>query len=314
MNKLLFAVTALILLYATFLRSAGTALAGGPTYDVSPHVGEQGTTVVISSTVWKPGAPVKIYAAFVRSLDERPPDEDFAGPLASAVADSEGTWRVELQVRSSDILNIPNTPGFVLFRAVSLGAPAYLTDNQLAIFAVTSNGERPNGAGEIRLTVTLAPTAPRDRILVSWAWRRADSGPFFVIGAPEGTEFPFTTSIEGLPDGDWQVTALGNFDLVPVGEGPIEVVQAPLCTNPDCTGAPTTSYAVRTVSVWDGGVTDVRLILGDREDDAALPPTTGQGYTKADPAGSLLVIVGALIGAGTVFLLAGCAVRRIVRS
>ena len=311
-SKALVAAAALVLLALASSADSGTAVAGGFAFELSPNAGELGATVQLTSDQWTPGDFVSIYAAFSPSLTEQPSDDAFVGPLASTTSDSSGAWSVPVQIANTDLLLIPDEPGFLFFRVRS-PIPSSQVRRSPVPFALISEGRRPAGAGEIRLSISLAPGVPQDSRLLTWSYGGlGGTAPFRVISAPgwpAGPLLPFTTTISFLPDGDWAVTALTDGGLVPVGDGPVRVVKAPVCSTYPCPDGPQPSYVVRTVTIRDANVVDLSLVLGPK-DTANTLAAAGQGE-PGQPSSTLTFALVALSLGGAALLVVGLLARRI---
>lgn len=310
-NSLIKALAATLVLLLFALGSASdsdTAAAGGPSFKLAPKSGALGTTVQLTSTEWNPGDSIAIYAAFSPSLTEKPSDDAFVGPLASTTTDSSGAWSVPVQMANTGPLLITGEPGFVFFRVRS---PAHVSNHTRSIvhFALISEDRRPAGAGEIRLSISLAPGVPQDSRLLQWAWRPSTARGFRIHSAPPATSLPFATTIAFLPDGDWEVTALASGGLVPVGEGPVRAVDVAFCNSYPCPEDPNGSYVVRTVTIRNGNVADVSLVLGAR-DLANTLAAAGQGH-QGQSSTTLTFALVALSLCGAALLAVGLLARRV---
>lgn len=311
-SRALVAAGALALFVIAGTADSGTAVAGGSAFNLSPNSGELGTTVQLTSDQWIPGDFISIYAAFSPSLTEHPSDDAFMGPLASTTSDSGGAWSVPVQIANTDLLLIPDEPGFLFFRVRS-PIPSSQVRRSPVPFALISEGRRPAGAGEISLSISLAPGVPQDSRLLTWSYGGlGGTSPFRVISAPgwpAGPLLPFTATISFLQDGDWAVTALATGGLVPVGEGPVQTVKAPVCSTYPCPDGPKASYVVRTVTIRDANVVDLSLVLGPPETANTLA-SAGHGYDKQSSATLTFALVALSLG-GAALLVVGLLARRI---
>ncbi|MCI0777306.1 MAG: hypothetical protein J4N95_03930 [Chloroflexi bacterium] len=311
-SKALVAAAALVLLALASSADSGTAVAGGFAFELSPNSGELGTTVQLRTSTWTPGDFLEVYAAFSASLTEHPSDDAFMGPLASTTSDSGGAWSVPVQIADTSPLRIPDEPGFLFFRVRS-PIPSSQVRRSPVPFALISEGRRPAGAGEIRLSISLAPGVTQDSRLITWSYGGlGGTSPFRVISAPgwpTGTSLPFVTTISFLQDGDWAVTALATGGLVPVGEGPVQTVEAPVCSTYPCPDGPQPSYVVRTVTIRDANVVDLSLVLGPK-DTANTLAAAGQGE-PGQPSSTLTFALVALSLGGAALLVVGLLARRI---
>lgn len=284
MKKLATGTVALVFAAALFaFASHGpSANANGSVVGVSPDVGVLGTPVELRSTDWLESTEVDVYAAFATSRDKRPPPEAYTGPVATAMADSEGDWQLNIIVDERLGVSIPPEPGFLFFRAESDDLPLYLADANVGDFAIVHDGRRPKGAGEIRLTISLAPGNDSNGLIIFVGRRPAGEGP--IRNRAPGRPFPFNTTFGRLSDGVWEVAAFGTGGLVPVGgDGPLEVVEAPVCDYSECPEPMViNSYIVRKVTIRNGSVVDVVILLGEPGSGggAQLMPSTGTGLAE----------------------------------
>jgi hypothetical protein len=194
-------------------------------------------------------------------------------------------------VTSSEVLTLPQT-GFVFYRAES---PRWSPQGILPIvgFTLVTEAERPNGSGGFDLSIT--STENSGILLV--AWRSAGAEGFTT---PYGQiTLPFNTTVQGLPDGEWELAFLSSTGLEPVSGGPFENVSAPLCLTEtaDCNTAPTSLW-VKDVTVEDGQLTAVDIGLGRPEEGGS----SNQAVQVGLPAGGAAVAVLSLAAVGYVVM------------
>ena len=147
------AARALLLIVLAVLIT-GRAEAGGSFVSVSPLEGPPGTTVEVASGFWEPNAVVSISAGYTEDLH-------FGGPvmfgdvIATTFSDKEGRWSVEVELGKD--LPVPELSGFVQFKATSDNMNIYNAGSDSATFTLIVNGQRPNGAGGMRISVSETP-------------------------------------------------------------------------------------------------------------------------------------------------------------
>jgi len=238
---------------------AGTASAKGYRFSVLPNRGELGSTVTFSG-YRNPDVTVTVSAGLSDAPDHEP--KTFSAPLAVTRSDASGTWSVHVTVQSSVLLRIPRAPGWVVFRAESPGS------SEIAAFAVTVDGQGPDGAGEIDLTMTTVGGS-RDE-LASLSWQPAggvptSEGPRYFLGTvgPISLLQPFAWTIGRLTDGDWDLLVVP-LNLQPEADAPARslTVQATLCgfASGPCPARPGPLTVTR-VPVRDGRVVNVHITL-----------------------------------------------------
>ena len=223
----------------------------------------------------------------------------YVGPIATADSNTQGQWKVHFPVQSEGQFRIPHESGFVFYRAESRSDPAYFANANVVDFALVTGGRRPNGAGAIRLRVSVVGSAPEE--LTFLAERLAGLGGFMNTGSLQ--RLPFETTIPRLLDGVYEVTAETASGLQPVVEGSVEEVTAPICTRPGCTGE-TKIFRVIRVTIQDGTVATVNMLLGQPGTNL---PSTGTGGLSTS--GSDRGIAGLLAGVGFSLVLLGWIVR-----
>jgi len=240
-----------IALASSYSRSAVEAK--GAAVGIEPASGEAGTPLELFSEDWLPGTEVRIFSAFAISMDSGYDGAvDFTGPLATIRSDSDGDWSISLQADIDGSERQAQTPGFLFFRAESDNLPTYLENAITSYFVLTVDGRRPQGAGEINISLTNGQGA--SAMYGFFGWREAGE-PFF-FSPYSIVPVPFDTTIAGLADGDWEITAIGADAVEPAGENVFDISTTLLCLNPSCAaGTPAFEVhrAVR-VTIRDGSV------------------------------------------------------------
>lgn len=297
---------ALALAVLTIL-AVGSAEAGEASFiAVSPLSGPPGTTVEVTAGSWLPIADVAISAGYTDDIHFGDPVV-FGDVIATTRSDEDGKWTAQVELGTD--LPVPERPGFIQFRAVSDNLPEYYEGYNTATFALIVDGQRPNGAGGMHVSVSRAPGA--DTRLVFLSYRRVGSQAGFInrIGIPP-LSLPAEVTFRLLPDGDYEVAAEGSLGRLPVGPGVTDVV-ADACGDPGCEGLDR-HYRVQVVSIRNGEVADVHVAFGNAE---ALPngghgPTQPGGWRSSSllaiaglaAAGSLLAALGALLSKANIVL------------
>ena len=295
------AARALLLIVLAVLIT-GRAEAGGSFVSVSPLEGPPGTTVEVASGFWEPNAVVSISAGYTEDLH-------FGGPvmfgdvIATTFSDKEGRWSVEIELGKD--LPAPELSGFVQFKAASDNMNIYNAGSDSATFALIVNGQRPNGAGGMRISVSEAPGLDTQLLFLSYRRLGSTAGFLNRISAPPS--LPTEVTFRSLPDGDYEVAAEATGVRLPVGPGLYDV-KADACDEPRCEGFERL-YRVQVVSIRNGAVVDVSIFFADAE----TLPNGGAGPLQSGgwPWTSLLAIAG-LAAAGVMLTLLG-AVRLLSR-
>ncbi len=283
---------------------------GGSAVSIAPDEGAIGSAVQLWSEYWDSDVDVQIYAGFSPSLD-RPPTT-FSGPVATVRSGSDGHWRARLRVESAAGLEIPNEPGFVFFRAQTRGdfTSQYVTGEVTTLFALIVDGRRPDGAGRLRLTVSVT-SGVADEVFYL-AWKRTREHQFSLVGGDYVNHYrPFQRTIPWLADGDWDVLVAPASGRQLIGGGPFEQVHARQCLvdmsqvdsscelenvclaawAPLCHGQERL-VTVKRVSIHEGSVEDIELVLGYPGESL---PASDSGFSTSALLGALLLGGGALL-------------------
>lgn len=288
----------------------------GITLVLTPDAGEAGTTVKLSSDFWTPDADIEVYAGFT-DVRVRPDDGNFVepdrwlGPIAEARSDERsefspqmGRWSVTIDL-DADGLELPDRPGFVMIKAVTEGSATVTGKSEVTDFALSLDGELPDGAGGINLTVSVASGIGDESFLYTIAAASSDSFYYPYAGNMHSNRLaPFETTRRRLSDGDYYVYVRPVFREV-VGAGAFEQVHARLCFSPSyCEQRQT--LTVKRVSVRDGEYADVEFILDEAGAplEIVAPPSAGTGTSTSSGAPLLAPMLGAA-ATGTALLLLG---------
>ena len=274
---------------------------------LEPRDGEAESIVEVRGGQWVPGSSINISTAYAEARDF-PPESGFVGPIATAVADQDGRWSVELTVGEG--LEIPaDRPGYVFYRADSPDRPSYLMN--ITRFAVTANGIRPESSGQITVNISTTDNSHDENnpLLTMFAWRPAGQGPFY---SPYGViPVPFDVELEGLANADWEITVLAPPGYEVLGRDmPLETVQGVFCRFTECVGQAAEELQVIRVTVADAGLFEANFVVEkveeeDVADSAPVESTQPQsgGTTASDTAGIMGVSWPWIVGPTTALLL-----------
>lgn len=274
---------------------------------ISPGEGELGTTVQLTGESPQPDADVLIFAA--TSPDGSAPHDESYVRLATARSDSEGQWSAEITIESTDVLEIAESPGFVMFKTQTVGLEMPPIPDTGA-FIITSGDRRPSGAGGFRITLSLASGFSKEKVLLGW--RTAGTT---VFHAPQSwVVLPVERTMSGFPDGDYEIVAVGVKSLVPVGDDAIREVPGFYCIFSDCGDpgpADLSMYPAKPVTIRNGTIADVNFVLGrpSAEDSSVEATPVSEGGGSGVPYLAL-----ASVGILTGFVLFGSLAYRSVRN
>ena len=302
-----FVFLAVFIVLALLAPPGRDAAAKGGAVAILPDSGELGTQVELWSTDWIRNAEVRLYAAFSSSLhDGYTGSAQYVGPVATVRSNDDGDWEAQLSTDALAGLLVPNEPGFLYFRADSDDLPSYLENANTTHFVVEWEDQRPEGSGEILVSIssTEEPFDENSPLLVWFGWRQAGRGsfqsPYAVVPVP------FTVTLDGKADGEWEVTVLAPDGYEVVGnDGPLDTVRAAYCGYKLCA---TQDLSIRRVTVMNAGKVEARFILQPIEEgdvaaggSAASTHQEGGGATANDTAGLIVaasVLLTLLIAGG----------------
>jgi len=273
------------------------AQAKGNALSVFPTSGEIHTTIAISSDYWTPDVEVTVVAGFVDSRDEAP--AVFSGPVAVQRSSSSGRVQVQVRVEDAPGLIIPSRPGFIVLRATSGGAEPRTAD---AEFVLVVDGKRPNGAGEINLTIKAREgTVPG---ATYFGWRRAGDPSFFTPYSE--IPIPFSVKIDALIDGDWQIAVITESGSQLVGEGTVEELDAPFCIGVDICSL--RHLVAKRVTIRNGQPIDTTVLIGQSTIGHQLPAA---GFASQRQGGARYLWRAALLASLGAFFVIGGSSRRV---
>jgi hypothetical protein len=177
-------------------------------------------------------------------------------------------------------------------------------------FALTVDGQRPDGAGGIHLTVSVASGIEDEPFLYSFGPAGSRYFGYFAAGPLLANRLaPYTNTITRLDDGDYDLLVLpvsrGERARRVIGNGAFVMADARLCMTPDPCAAEIKEYVVKRVSVRNGEVTPVEILLGKPGEAPPLQilPAAGGGPAAREgvpwaPVAVLLLVAGFLSAAG----------------
>ena len=279
-SLLAFAVgLAVLVVLAVFI--TGRAEAADSFVSISPLEGPPGTTVEVTAGSWLPNAEVAIAARYTEDIHFGDPVE-FGDVIATTISDDDGRWSVEIELKQD--LAVPERSGFVRFQAVSDNLPAYFEGFTTATFALIVDGQRPNGAGGMQVSVSETPGLDAQLLFLSYRGVGSTLGFDNRIGV---RSLPTEVMFSMLADGDFEVAAEALGGRLPVGHGLYDV-KADACAEPICEDHERL-YMVQVVSIRNGAVVDVSIFFADAE-------TLPNGGAGPEPAGRLWTWL--LAGAG----------------
>ena len=265
--SVLFVLSALIGLGHSVPASAASVM-------IEPSEGQLSTSVELSSQNWAPNTEVRILAAPSFSW-YTPADTAFVGPVAVTEADSTGRWSVQLRIESIGPFVLPNDPGFAFYRAQSDSQSPAEASLATVGFSVIVDGVRPNGSGGFNIDVSGGE--PGELVFVGW--RSIGEEQFFSSYGP--VALPFTTTVGGIPDGEYEAGVAAQGPLPPSKDDGLRLEDAPVCFGAVC--FPDQTLLVKGVTVSNGEFSEVEIVIGDK---AAASMASDVGL----PLGSLIVL------------------------
>ena len=302
----------------------------GGSITVAPDAGDDGSTIQLAGEFWPPNADVAIYAGYSPVLwqDEggvvaRAEPAGWLGPIARVRSEpwdtnpAYGRWHATIDLDDIEGLPEPAGPGFVLFKAVTegsavSGAVQVEGREEVADFALTVDGRRPDGAGGINLTVSVASGLTDESFLYGIV--PEGEAFYYAYAGAMLTNYmkPWQTSATRFADGDYWVFVQPITGREVIGAGAFERVETQFCFAPPLGCNPRGTFTVKRVAVREGEMANVEIVLG-RPDEApaleiAAPPAAGAG-----PAGGSNALWPAAAGTavlGFVLVLAGLLRRR----
>lgn len=184
---------------------------------ISPASGPIGTSLEVSYSSWTANTEVLLYAAF--STDRQTGytrSQEFIGPVAITMSDTEGRWSTSIDTAAISGLEIGDQPGYIFIRAEGDDMPLYMQGYNVRDFVLTVNGQRPAGSGAIEISITFESEQPRARH-AGFGWRRVGNDRFYSPNQA-GLSMPGTLTIPSLSDGEFEV-ALSLPDDLEISEG-----------------------------------------------------------------------------------------------
>lgn len=310
MWRLLLVCALLAALAVVTMRPEAGAAKDGSVLFISPDTGELGTTIQLGSEYWTPDAEVKVYAGFSPSLhvyDGGIPiafaePERFWGPIAitrSGSGDpSWGKWNVSIRVESTPEMPIPQQPGFLFFRAESEGLPPFAEAGNQTDFALVVDGRAPDGAGGIQLTVSVASGIEDQAFLYDIEPAGSDTFYWYPAGLMYANRLkPFEVTLPRRSNGDYHlfVQPIGRREVI--GPGVFESIRAQMCFAPPLGCNTPGEFIVKRVSVRNGEITPVEVVLG-KPGEAPPLPSAGTGAAPSTIAWSIALLAALSTGGG----------------